>query len=108
MGRTSVVRRLPLETQAVVERCIRAHSYGSLDVIVDELTGLGVKLSRSSLHRHAKALRDKDGLCALPEEGTIVTIVERGTGEVRVVKTSASGAAVSELLERIRSPASIS
>ena len=108
MGRTSTVRRLAIEDQVVVDRCIRAHSYCSLDAIVEDLAEQGIHLSRSSVHRHAQKLQIADGLFALPSEGTIITIVERGSGEIRVLKTSASGAAVAEFLERIRSPQRIS
>ena len=47
-------------------------------------------------------LREKDATLATPEEGTIVTIVERGSGEVRLVKTAASAEAIATLIMTFR------
>lgn len=102
MGNHFSISRLPAEQQALVNKSIRSNRYRDLDIIMDELSDLGVGgFSRSALHRYLCVLREKDALCAQPEDGTIVTIVERGTGEVRVVKTSASGEAVAALIAGI-------
>lgn len=108
MGRLSLGRRLEAETRGIVDRCIRANQYQDLLGIVAELAGQGITIPRSTLHRYVTALREADALCALPDEGTIVTIVERGTGQVRVVKTAATGLAVAALIEKTGRPDSFS
>lgn len=76
--------------------------------MVAALADQGINIHRSTLHRYVADLRESDALCALPDEGTIVTIVERGTGQVNVVKTAATGQAVASLIEKIRRPDSVS
>ena len=53
-------------------------------------------------NRYRLKLREKDATLATPEEGTIVTIVERGSGEVRLVKTAASAEAIATLIMTFR------
>ena len=101
MGRLGTVRQLTQEQQSTIDRCIRAHRYLDLDAIVMTLKDMEVTLARSTLHRYVSQLRRKDSLCALPDEGTIVTLVERGTGEVRIVKTAASAVALAAMIEAL-------
>lgn len=108
MGRLSVVHRLEATTRAIVDRCIRSNQYQDVAGMMGELAAQGINIHRSTLHRYVAALRESDALCALPDEGTIVTIVERGTGQVRVVKTAATGQAVSALIEKIARPDHVS
>jgi hypothetical protein len=98
MGRASKVDQLLPEQQSVVDRCIRAYRYRDLDFLLADLKEQGFVMSRSALHRYVSRLQKRDSLCASPEEGTIVTIVERGTGAVRVLKTAATGQAVAALI----------
>ncbi|MBD3893910.1 hypothetical protein [Hydrogenophaga sp.] len=59
-------------------------------------------MSRSSLHWYVFALKEKDVNLASPEQGTIVTIVERSTGEVRLVKSAASAESIATLIMSFR------
>ncbi len=81
-----------------VNRIIREHRYVNLAQVQDQLEKDGLSVKKSTLHRYVVQLRERDALCARPEEDTIVTIVERSTGEVRVVKTAISAEAVAALL----------
>lgn len=105
MGRISSIHRMDDQQRAVVDRCIREHRYTGLSDIAATLADQGITIPRSNLHRHLSALREKDALVASPDEGTIVTIVERGTGEVRVLKTTASGQAIAAMIEKLQSNA---
>jgi hypothetical protein len=99
MGRRSNIDKLPPELHSAVVDCIRAHRHFTLDELMSALEELGFsQISRSALHRFFTTLDQRDALCANPNEGTIVTIVERGTGEVRMVKSSASGLAIQSLI----------
>lgn len=109
MGRNCNIASLPVEQQAQVDECIRSHRYMNLDSIMEAIGEFGISgVSRSALHRYLGGLKEKDALHAHPEEGTIITIVERGTGEVRIVKTCASGLAIATMIEKIRMPHGVS
>ncbi len=103
MGRRHTVSSLPADKQTAVLDCIRAYRYLTLDGMLAELEkhGLAGIISRSALHRFLPELDKRDALRANPDEGTIITIVERGTGEVRTVKSSASGAAIEEMIVKL-------
>lgn len=103
MGRTSTAKRLTPTDQQALNLAIRASSYVDLDKVRAQLQGGGITLSRSSLYRYAAKLRERDAMTATPEEGTVVTIVERPSGFVQVVKTSMHGDAVAALIQQTTS-----
>jgi Protein of unknown function (DUF3486) len=101
MGKNSNITNLPIDQQTQVDKLIRLHRYRNLDLIMEAARDCGITgFSRSALHRYLQDLKQSDALCANPDEGTIITIIERGTGEVRVIKTSASGSAIVTLIEK--------
>jgi hypothetical protein len=102
MGRLLKIEMLPEHERIAIDRCIREHRYMVLDDIVADLAAHGVTVGRSSLHRYMVKLREKDATLAAPEEGTIVTMVERATGEVRLVKSAASADAIATLIMTFR------
>lgn len=109
MGRRSKIDKLPPELQAKVIDCIRVNRHFTLNEIIFSLQERGfTQVSRSALQRFLIGLDEKDALCANPNEGTIVTIVERGTGEVRTVKCSASGLAIEAMIRKIGLPELVS
>ncbi len=108
MGRLSSVHYMTAEEEVKLDRCVRAHRYASLDAMLVDLDRHGIKISRSALHRHAAKLKEKDALCAGPEETTIVSIIERSTGEIRVLRTHVSGAVVAALIEELGAVSCIS
>lgn len=99
MGRHCSIRTLGPAKSNTVDQVIRAYRYIHLDDMVLELADRGIKIARSTLHRYLRALRERDMLCARPEEGTIVTIVERATGEVRVIKCCIASADLHAIIE---------
>lgn len=99
MGRISTIQRLDIASRMLVDRVIRAHSYVNVDKIVEELETQCIPLARSSLHRYLVGLRERDALSAQPQEDTVITIVERSTGVVRVIKTAATADALVSLIE---------
>jgi hypothetical protein len=109
MGRRCSIEKLSPELRTVVIDCIRANRHFTLNEIIFSLKERGItEVSRSALQRFLPGLDKKDALCASPNEGTIVTIVERGTGEVRTVKSSASGLAIETMIAKIGLPAKVS
>ena len=109
MGRLSTLFYLSPEQQESLKSCIRAHQYVNLGRMMDDLGKRGIEgISRSALHRIASQLREADALLAGPNEGTIITIMERVSGEVRVLKTSSSGLSVATLLEQTLGVSSVS
>lgn len=109
MGRRSKIDTLPPELHTAVIDCIRAHRHLTLDEMMSALAERGFnQISRAGLHRFLSTLDDKDALCANPNEGTVVSIVERGTGEVRTVLSSASGLAIATLIKKLGLPDTVS
>ena len=102
MGRRSNIEILEPKLRSAMIDCIRAHRRFTLDEQMSYLKERGfTQVSRSGLGRFLQEFDKKEALCANPNEGTVVTIVERGTGEVRVVKSSASGLAIAALIKNI-------
>jgi len=109
MGRQFVIECLSPAEQIQVDQCIRLHGYRHIDQIMESVLLLKIpKLSRSALGRYTKRLREKEEMCAQPNEETIITIVERGTGEVRMIKSCASGQVLAAMIEKINKPPNIS
>lgn len=101
MGRTATVKRLTPVAQQALDLAIRASSYIDLDKVLVKLHERGIVLSRSALYRYATKLRARDVMTAAPNEGTVVTIVERPSGLVQVVKTSMPGEEVARLIQQV-------
>lgn len=102
MARKFNIERLPPELYSEVVNCIRAHRHMTIEDIVLAVNKGGlIHTSRSSLHRFLAKLDAKDAICASQEELTIITIVERKTGVVRTVKSSASGLAIELMISQI-------
>ena len=99
MGRIFSIKQLDQQVQLEVDRTIRSHGYVNLDRMLEALQAMGLSITRSSLYRYVVDLRARDALTAHPDEGTIITVVERSTGQVRVIKTSMSADSVVALLE---------
>lgn len=104
MGRISSVNKLSPEQHAVVDSCIRRRRFSNLDGIASELDGVGIKMSRSALHRYVQSLRSKDGLHTGTISDTIVVIFERGTGTVTTLATGATRSAIVAMIEAIDAP----
>ena len=103
MGRTSTAKRLTPAAQHALNLAIRGSRYIDLEQVRTKLQGSGITLSRSSLYRYAAKLRERDAMTATPDEGTVVTIVERPSGLVQVVKTSMPAEAVAALIQQTTS-----
>lgn len=98
MSKASNVAYLKPEQRAIVDACIRRHLYVNTAAMVAELAGRDIKLSKSGLNRYASKLRAGEALHAGTSNATIVIIVERGTGSVTSLTTSASQDVVAALV----------
>lgn len=98
MGRASNVAYLKPEQRAIVDGCIRRHLYVNTAAMLLELADHGIKLSKSGLNRYALKLRGGDALHAGTPDATVVIIVERVTGSVTSLTTSASRDVVAGLV----------
>ena len=109
MGRRCTFNTLPADQRTALQDCVRAHRHLTLNEILAVLEERGFKgIFRSTLHRYIQQLNRKDVLYANPTEGTIITIIERGTGEVRTVKSSAARAAIEEMILKLTPPDPVS
>lgn len=109
MGGVFKIDKLTAEDQERVDGCIRANRYKQIDKTLAEIEHLGISgLSRSGLQRYMAQLKATDPIFSGPENGTIVTIIERRTGEVRIVRTTASATSIAAMIEKISAPLDIS
>ncbi|QDL55341.1 hypothetical protein [Rhodoferax aquaticus] len=105
MSRRFSIDKMEPHRRTMAIDCIRANRHFSLVEIIANLRELGItEISKSALHRYLPTLDKKDSLCASPNEGTIVTIVERGTGEVITLASSASGRTIAEMVKGLQLP----
>lgn len=109
MGKHHSIDCLAPAQLELVKQCIRAHRYMLLDSMLAALCAQGIEgISRSALSRYVPRLKAEDSLKADTDEETIITIVERSTGAVRIIKTGASAATVAAQIEKLRRPAPLS
>lgn len=101
MPRASTIGQLSLSEIELVNKLIRASRYRSMNTTLEALRKEGIDVSRSALGRYALSLKRDDGLMASPADNTIITIVERNSGKIRVVKTSAPADAIASHLESL-------
>lgn len=92
------------DQRATVDACVRRNLYVNTLAMVVELTGKGITLSKSSLNRYAAKLRKRDALYAGTTEGTLVIIIERATGAVTSLMTSASRETVANFVTNLSAP----
>jgi len=101
MGRRSVFDMLHTARRAQALAIVQANRHASLSelkaILADEM---GLKISRSAIHRNLRKTDASGQTMARPDESTVVTIVGRSTGEVRIVKTTLAGAVVEELIRQ--------
>lgn len=109
MGRHHSIELLPLKQQSAVNNIIRAHRYLGLSDILAGIEAQGIEgMSRSALGRYVPKLKAQDCIKSAPEEDTIVTIVERVTGKVLVVKTGVAADLIAANIANMRPIAAIS
>lgn len=101
MTRRSFMDALPANQKAKAIAVLRANRHQSLDWITAALSEqVGVETSRSAVHRALAKLNAYDRRSAATGEGTVVTIVERATGEIRLVTTGLPASTVEGLIRQ--------
>ena len=92
---------LPADQKAKAIAVLRANRHQSLDWITATLSEqAGVEVSRSAVHRALAKLNIYDRQNAAMGEGTVVTIVERATGEIRLVTTGLPASTVEAMIRQ--------
>lgn len=101
MTRRSFVDALAADKQVAAVALLRANRHLSLDQVKEALEKeLGIQASRSAVHRFLVKLAAYDRRRAAKNEDTIITIVERTTGEVRIISTSLPASTVEALIRQ--------
>lgn len=109
MGRVHSIERLPVDQQSLINNIIRAHHYVVLDNILEDIKAQGLDfITRSTLGRYVPKLKAQDHLKADPSEDTIVTLVERSTGKVLVLKTGVAAELVAAKIAKMKPLSAIS
>jgi hypothetical protein len=94
MPRLSSIEKLTPEQQAQVDAIIRRHRYADLDGVKFELEELGIKTSRSAVHRYAQRLNESDSLNETGKGTTIVLVIDTLSDQSRMIRTAVSPDAV--------------
>lgn len=101
MARLHTVQSLPAALRQRVDTLIRECLYGRIDHMREILSSEGIEVSRSSLHRYAASLREKDGQFAGSDDRTVVVLMDRQTGGVTSFTTSASTEVLTQAINEL-------
>lgn len=102
MGRIHNIDQLPAAQHDTVLRCIRAHRYINVRSILADIKNQGVNgITSSSLSRYIERVKKADHHLAVPDGDTVITVLQRSTGSVQVIKTGTSAKFVVEMLSKI-------
>lgn len=101
MGRKSTFESQEPQKQASILAFIRANRHlGIDDIRAGLLESEGFDMARSTLHRTITKINARDQLLARADEQTVVTVVDRVSGDVRVIKTCVPGALIDALIRQ--------
>lgn len=102
MGRLTSIQKLPPEIRAKVDALLNAHPHFTLNQLMELLSENDLNVcSRSALSRYLTAECGRRSMLPLREDETVITIIERKTGEVRVLKTPVSAALVAAAVDKL-------
>ena len=106
MGRRSTFASLEPQTQARVLAVMRANRHKAIDDIRAILIAAeGIDISRSAVHRTLLKINARDQLLARADEQTVVTAVDRASGEVLIIKTALPAVLIERLIREAESAA---
>ncbi|MBS0474287.1 MAG: DUF3486 family protein [Proteobacteria bacterium] len=94
MSRTSFIVMLPPDQQSQVNALIRRYAYVCVDRVKDELAALGIRTSRTALHRYSKRLQAADLRSATGRRETVVIVLDAEGSAPIAIQTPASSASV--------------
>lgn len=90
MGKPSFAQRRPLAERHLIDEVVRDNQFYNVDRCLDELKAHGISTTRSALARYMKRQRDKSQMLPKGDSPTIVTLVDRVSGEARHLRTDLS------------------
>ncbi|MDP3519829.1 MAG: hypothetical protein Q8S02_04335 [Hydrogenophaga sp.] len=108
MGRIATFKYLSPEQHVAADACIRLHRYSQIAVIREKLLDQGIAISRSALGRYMHKLGQQDGLLMDTTDATVVTIVDRASGHVAVLKTALNWSALAAHIESLAQKVKVS
>ncbi|ENO97565.1 MAG: DUF3486 family protein [Thauera sp.] len=98
---------LPPDRQGQVDALIRRYGYVCINQVREELASIGVTVSRSALHRHAKRLQAADLQSPQRLAETVVIVLNASSDAPIAVRTSASAETVISAVGALGLPASV-
>lgn len=104
MPRLSSIEKLAPDLQAQVDAIIRRHRYADLEGVKFELDELGIKASRSAVHRYVQRLYERDSPEEMGQGTTIVVVIDTRSDESKTIRTTAPPAAVVSAIGAITAP----
>lgn len=99
MGRNSNIQQLSVEDNLAVDACIRKRRFITVDAILEELVESGINISRAGLHRYMQKLKKRDSLNFGSPNDTVIVVMQRSTGAVFNLTTTASVEVVVAMIE---------
>ena len=90
MGRNSTMQQMTAEDNARADACIRQHRFININAIKAALEAEGIQISRAALHRYMQRLAKRDGLNFGSENDTVIVVMQRSTGAVVQLSTTAT------------------
>lgn len=90
MGRSHQITKLTPEQQAKVTGTIRRYQYEHLDLVLSDLAVAGIKIARSTLHRHVQGLKKSDLGTNGVAGSTLVITIDLKSGGSTQTRTAAS------------------
>lgn len=106
MGRSHQITKLTPEQQAKVTGTIRRYQYEHLDLILGDLATAGIKIARSTLHRHVQKLKKSDLDTNAIAGSTLVITIDLKNGGSTETRTTASPSLVISAIGALNSTSS--
>lgn len=102
MGRLSSIQRLTPDVRVKFDALLSAHPHFTLDQLMSLLAENNLDVcSRSALGRYLAAENGRRSFPPLDDDETVITIIERRSGEVRVLRTPVSATLVAAAVEKL-------
>lgn len=104
MGRTRMLDMMSPEQRSKVDSLLRRYKYGCIDRVIGVLSAEGIKISRSTLHRHAQQLRNDEQLIKAGAETTAVIVIDLRSAASLLIRTSAVPSTIVSAIRELNVP----
>ncbi|OWT67728.1 hypothetical protein CEY09_14590 [Achromobacter marplatensis] len=100
MARRQELSQMSPKDRRLIDRVIRSHAYLRAPAVQRELTGMGIDLPLWTLYRRMGQLKAEDA-AAPKESGTIVHVIDRKMGTMKVIEVAVASSRVETAVLRL-------